>query len=142
MDHLNSPTPPLEESLKKFQKHSVEAKRVLKGSQSVKKDYLRRKPIVPIQQKSDPGIKGPKISMIGAAAMGKLVSEGMPAYFLHITPVAELEQGMEQLRAGEVRDGEERVNEDKEVEELSEEEKMLLREKEKEELEKHVPPQY
>ena len=65
--------------------------------------------------------------MIGAAAMGKLIMEGTPAYFLHVSPVKEPEECSETLRGAQ--------------EQGKEEEKELLDE-EKERVGWRTPPSW
>ena len=82
-----------------------------RGAQSRKKDYLRRKKVPAVEQKSNATQVGPKISMIGAAAMDKHLREGVPAYFLHISVLKDINYTPETLKATKLEpsDGEEVV---------------------------------
>ena len=119
-----------------------------RGAQSCKKDYLQRKKAPTVERKSNPMQVGPKISMIGAAAMDKHLREGVPAYFLHISVLKDINHTPETLKATNLEPsndegaGRKDKGEGDAQREVTEAEKEVMRQKEREELEKHVPVQY
>ncbi|KAF8830708.1 hypothetical protein HHX47_DHR2000968 [Lentinula edodes] len=122
---------------------------------SIRRNNFRRKQLIAgthvVERKSDPSIQGKPISLIGAAGMDRLLREGTPAYFLHISPTKEESPTEEMLRASDS-SATEGVQQPKDPESgdpsseqggvVNELDKEESKRQETEELKKSIPVQY